>query len=223
MGIQELQAALLAEQHDEAAVSATAAGLGVAISAEEAVGDVQDPFLGLPPRPRCPCLSILWLPLLQYSVAFYVSCWCMKTDLMSVTHGRNLDTDSCTPWRSTRVKLSVPQPPAAGPLAISTPHATMGYAALSVDVVQHMSAIQFAHEKGFSSGSSRLCLSLLWLPFLQQHLAYPTSILMAFTVTFDLIFTVTFSSTITYHNDCSPTVHEDKSPERVGNMCFHAA
>ena len=28
MGIQELQAALLAEQHDEAAISATAAGFG---------------------------------------------------------------------------------------------------------------------------------------------------------------------------------------------------
>ena len=68
MGIQELQAALLAEQHDEVAVSAAAAGFGVSISAEEAVGDVQHPLLGLPPGPRCSCLYILGLSLLQCNV-----------------------------------------------------------------------------------------------------------------------------------------------------------
>ena len=65
VGFQELEAALVAEQHDEVAVGPAPAGLGVAIAAEEAVGDVQHPLLGLPPGPGCSCVRVLGLPLLH--------------------------------------------------------------------------------------------------------------------------------------------------------------
>ncbi len=65
MGFQKLETALLAEQHDEVAISTAPAGLGVAIAAEEAVSDVQNPLLGLPPRPACSRIQVLRLPLLQ--------------------------------------------------------------------------------------------------------------------------------------------------------------
>lgn len=65
VGFQELEAALLAEQHDEVSVGPTPACLGVPIPAEEAVGDVQHPLLRLPPGPCCAGIGVLGLPLLQ--------------------------------------------------------------------------------------------------------------------------------------------------------------
>lgn len=65
VGFQELEAALLAEQHDEVAVGPTPAGLGVPVAAEQAVGDVQHPLLRLPPGPGCPGIRVLGLPLLH--------------------------------------------------------------------------------------------------------------------------------------------------------------
>ena len=58
MGLQKLQTALLAEEHDEIPICAASAGFGVAIAAEEAVGDVQHPLLGFPPRPRRPSVWV---------------------------------------------------------------------------------------------------------------------------------------------------------------------
>ena len=65
MRFQKLEAALLTEQHNEITISPASAGFGVTIAVEQAVGDVQDPLLGFPPGPGCPCIRVLRLPLLQ--------------------------------------------------------------------------------------------------------------------------------------------------------------
>lgn len=65
VGFQELETALLTEQLDELAISAALGGLGVPITVEQAVGDVEDPLLGLPPGPGRPCIEVLRLTLLQ--------------------------------------------------------------------------------------------------------------------------------------------------------------
>jgi len=65
VGLQELDAALVAELRREGGVGgAVAAVLGVAVAVEQPVADVERPLLGFPPRPRRPQLRVLRLSLL---------------------------------------------------------------------------------------------------------------------------------------------------------------
>ena len=72
MRFQELEAALLAKQHDEVSICTAPACFWVPIAAEEAIGDVQHPLLGLPPGPACAGFRLLGLTLLSHvQVAFF--------------------------------------------------------------------------------------------------------------------------------------------------------
>lgn len=73
MCFQKLEAALLTEQHNEVTVRSTPASFGVAIAIEQAVCDVQDPFLGFPPGPGRPCIRVLRLTLLHVQVTLACS------------------------------------------------------------------------------------------------------------------------------------------------------
>ena len=82
MRFQKLEATLLTKQLDELAISTAPGGLGVPIAVEQAVGDVEDPLLGLPPGPGGSCIGVLGLTLLQGSTKPVGFCCLNDMDFM---------------------------------------------------------------------------------------------------------------------------------------------